>query len=123
MDQVLSASTDIQPSDHERDVGGEFQIFHDSLADIRGVTFKKLATTVEEEATSKTLMHELAERERGAEDERDALSATLAVQRGERAKEAGALGDLEAKLRAELAMITGGGRERGGRGAAMVGSC
>jgi len=106
MEKVAGASQDMNPAEHDHNVGGEFQLFHDSLADLRGITFKKLATTVEEEATSKTLMHELVERERGAEDERNALSATLAVQREERAKEAGALGDLEAKLRAELAMIT-----------------
>jgi len=47
------------------------------------------------------------ERERGAEDERNALSATLAVQREERAKEAAAVGELEAKLRAELAAVVG----------------
>jgi hypothetical protein len=83
----------------------EFAALTQALADLAKVSFQKLATTVEEEATSKALMHELVERERGAEDERNALSATLALQRAERAKEAEALNELEEKLRTELAVV------------------
>jgi len=83
----------------------EFAALTQALADLTKVAFQKLATTVEEEATSKALMHELVERERGAEDERNALSATLALQRAERAKEAEAVDELEEKLRTELAVV------------------
>jgi multidrug efflux pump subunit AcrA (membrane-fusion protein) len=55
----------------------------------------------------KTRTHELSERARAAEDERNALAATLAQQRSERDVEAAAMSRVEAKLRAELATVQG----------------
>ncbi len=53
------------------------------------------------------MAHELGERERGAEDERNSLQAALDAQRAERSKEASAVAALELKLRTELADVTG----------------
>ena len=68
--------------------------------------FRKLSTTVEEEATSKNLLHDLSERERSAEDERDALHQTLQLNRAERDRELSTMDQLITKLRAELHDIT-----------------
>jgi len=103
--EQLSSSNSLEPRVPESAQSPEFATLVQALADLKKVAFQKLATTVEEEATSKALMHELVERERGAEDERNALSATLAQQREERRKEAEALNELEEKLRAELASV------------------
>jgi hypothetical protein len=103
--EQISSSNSLEPRVPESAQSPEFATLVQALADLKKVAFQKLATTVEEEATSKALMHELVERERGAEDERNALSATLAQQREERTKEAEALNELEEKLRAELASV------------------
>ena len=68
--------------------------------------FRKLSTTVEEEMTNKNLLQDLTERERTAEDERDALQQTLEMQRGERDREVAVLDQTLTKLRAELQDIT-----------------
>ena len=83
-----------------------FSQFHSMLSDLTIVTYRKLATTMEEEATSETRMHDLIERERSAEDERDALQKTLQVQRIERDQEASSIDSLMTKLKAELHDIT-----------------
>ena len=83
-----------------------FSRFHSFLSDLTLVTYRKLATTVEEEATSKTRMHDLVERERSAEDERNALQQTLQVQRIERERETSSMEQLTTKLKAELHDIT-----------------
>eukprot|EP00615_Pteridomonas_danica_P003147 CAMPEP_0114343138 /NCGR_PEP_ID=MMETSP0101-20121206/10359_1 /TAXON_ID=38822 ORGANISM="Pteridomonas danica, Strain PT" /NCGR_SAMPLE_ID=MMETSP0101 /ASSEMBLY_ACC=CAM_ASM_000211 /LENGTH=275 /DNA_ID=CAMNT_0001477665 /DNA_START=380 /DNA_END=1207 /DNA_ORIENTATION=+ len=100
-------SSEIKPQTTGQQAGQfvDFTSFHTCVADLTTVTFKKLATTVEEEQASKALMHELVERERGAEDERNALAATLTLQREERRKDSEAIGELFSKLSLELKTI------------------
>lgn len=149
---------DYGPAEIPTAVSNDLAALHRCLIGLTGVAFRRLATTVEEEAAAKaratyctvstfvplfalfspnvalcndlvfkhffvvcyyifnsflcvpccqTSTHEVAERERSAEDERNALSATLAVQRQDREKEAQSVATLEAKLRSELATITG----------------
>lgn len=83
-----------------------FLAFLEFLSDLTHVMFRKLSTTVEEEATSKNLLHDLSERERSAEDERDALHQTLQLNRAERDRELSTMDQLITKLRAELHDIT-----------------
>jgi len=83
-----------------------FAYFTDNLSQLTLVTHRKLSTTVEEESVSKTRMHELSERERSAEEERNALEETLDVQRSDREQEISTLDHLITKLRSELHDIT-----------------
>lgn len=76
------------------------------LQDLTAVMYRKLATTVEEEVANKGLLHDLSERERSAEEERDRLQQSLEMQRTEREREVSSLEQSLAKLRAELSDIT-----------------
>lgn len=93
-------------SQHTQQRSSHFLSFLQNLSDLTAVMFRKLSTTVEEEITNKNLLHDLTERERSAEDERDALQQTLEMQRGERDREVSVLDQTLTKLRAELQDIT-----------------
>lgn len=79
-----------------------FVNFHGFLSDLTLVMFRKLSTTVEEEAASANQLTELTERERSAEDEREALNQTLRMQRAERERELSLMEQQSSKLKQEL---------------------
>jgi len=93
-------------SNHTQQRSSHFLSFLSNLEDLTKVMFRKLSTTVEEEITNKNLLQDLTDRERTAEDERDALQQTLEMQRGERDREGAVLDQMSTKLRAELQDIT-----------------
>ena len=93
-------------SNHTQQRSPHFLSFLSNLEDLTKVMFRKLSTTVEEEITNKNLLQDLTDRERTAEDERDALQQTLEMQRGERDREVAVLDQTLTKLRAELQDIT-----------------
>lgn len=74
-------------SNHTQQRSSHFLSCLSNLSDLTAVMFRKLSTTVEEEITNKNLLQDLTDRERTAEDERDALQQTLEMQRGERDRE------------------------------------
>ncbi|CAM9844625.1 unnamed protein product, partial [Phaeothamnion confervicola] len=76
------------------------------VEELSAMAFRRLSTTVEEEAASRNLLRDLTERERLAEDERDMLTARLAATRADKDRESGALQALLAKAGAELREVT-----------------
>ena len=62
----------------------EFVSCQQFLSDLTAVMFRKLSTTVEEETTNNSTLHDLTERERFAAEEATALQKTLEAQRAER---------------------------------------
>lgn len=80
--------------------------FERNLRELKAITFRKLSTTVEEDAANKRLLQELTEKERQAAEEATALQQTLETQRAEREREISAQEETLAKLRAELDEVT-----------------
>ena len=80
--------------------------FSTYLQDLAAITFRRLSTTVEEEATHATTLTELTEKEKTAEKDRESLAASLEFQRAEKEREVASLGSHISKLRAELHDIT-----------------
>eukprot|EP01033_Poteriospumella_lacustris_P004924 gene4924-3523_t len=76
------------------------------LNEMRGQVKLKLMTTVEEEAANRTLLHELTEKERKHEDERDVLQGKLDKLREERETVCNGLDGTLRKLQHELQEVT-----------------
>lgn len=74
----------------------------DDLSALAGIAFRKLSTTVEEEATNELTLRELTDRSKSAEKDRDSLQQNLGFQRAEKDREVASLGQQISKLRAEL---------------------
>ena len=80
---------------------GELRLISD-LGELAGIAFRKLSTTVEEEATNALTLRELTDRSKSAEKDRDSLQQNLGFQRAEKDREVASLGQQISKLRAEL---------------------
>jgi hypothetical protein len=72
------------------------------LSALTAVLFRKLSTSVEEEASNKALLTDLTERERSAADDVAEKKSTLANERGEREREIAAGEAASLKLKVEL---------------------
>ena len=76
--------------------------FINYLSELRSQIHTRLITTVEDEATNRSTMHELTERERKLEESRDALQAKLNEVREERERVSYSLDQMLRKLQLEL---------------------
>lgn len=84
----------------------DFMKFVRYLNELRGQVKLKLMTTVEEEAANRTLLHELTEKEREHEDQRDILQSKLDHLREERETVSNGLDSTLRKLQHELQEVT-----------------
>ncbi|GMH85741.1 hypothetical protein TrST_g4801 [Triparma strigata] len=76
------------------------------LQDLAAITFRRLSTTVEEEAANTKTLRELTDKQKLSEKDREGLQQNLEFQRAEKDKEVAMLGQTISKLRAELHDIT-----------------
>jgi hypothetical protein len=76
------------------------------LRELSGITFRRLSTTVEEEAANSKTLRELSEKEKLSEKEREGLQQNLEFQRAEKEREVALLNQQISKLRSELHDIT-----------------
>ena len=74
--------------------------------DLKALTHQRLVTTVEDEASNRSQLHDLGERERQAEESRDALQAQLNEVRDEKEKVTYGLDQALRKLQFELHDLT-----------------
>lgn len=74
--------------------------------ELKAHVHQKLITTVEDEATNRTQLHDLGEKERQAEESRDALQTKLNEVREEKDKATFALDQVQRKLQLELQDLT-----------------
>jgi len=72
------------------------------LTELKDIMYRRLSTTVEEEASTRALLQELSAKEQSAEDEREALREVLRKQRAEKEREVAQLDAQLGRLRAEL---------------------
>mmetsp|Transcript_37471 Transcript_37471/g.38157 ORF Transcript_37471/g.38157 Transcript_37471/m.38157 type:complete len:376 (+) Transcript_37471:136-1263(+) len=84
----------------------DFTKFIHYLNELKSHIHSKLTTTVEEEATNRNLLHDLTEKERLAEESRDALQAQLAETREEKERVTFGLDQTLRKLQLELQDLT-----------------
>jgi len=64
----------------------DFMTFIQRLAELRGVMYRRLSTTVEEDLHNSTLLRELTEKRKNAQDELETLQRHLANEKKEREK-------------------------------------
>lgn len=84
----------------------DFVKFIHYLNELKSHVHAKLMTTVEEEAANRTLLHEITEKERQAEESRDALQTQLVEVREEKERVTFALDQTLRKLQVELQDLT-----------------
>lgn len=76
------------------------------MSELKNQVLLRLNTTVEDEATNRTQLHELTERERHYEESRDILQTKLRELREEKEQVTQGLDQTLRKLQAELSDIT-----------------
>jgi len=84
----------------------EFTIFIKYLIELKNFINVRLTTTVEDEAANRTMLHELTDRERKAEENREALSTKLNEVRDEKEHTTFGLDQILRKLQVELQDLT-----------------
>jgi vacuolar-type H+-ATPase subunit E/Vma4 len=84
----------------------EFTRFIKYLGELKSQINTRMTTTVEDEAASRTTLHELTDRERLMEESRDALKQKLAEVREEKEHVTLSLDQMLKKLQLELQDIT-----------------
>jgi hypothetical protein len=67
----------------EEERTAEFLLFRQKLAELKAVAMRRLATTVEEDLHNSSLLRELTEKRKNAQDELETLQRTLANERKE----------------------------------------
>lgn len=77
-----------------------------ALSELTKVTFDKLSTTVEDETSQKTILRDVTDREKVAEEQRSTLQAQLDQEKKEKEKECAALEKKLQKLKNELREIS-----------------
>lgn len=83
-----------------------FVSFLNTLSELVQLVLRELSATVEEKMRKAELANDILMKERAAEDERDALTKMLKMQRAQRKRELTANGDLIKRFRGELDRIT-----------------
>jgi hypothetical protein len=84
----------------------EFTAFVRYLIELKSHVYSRLTTTVEDEAANRSMLHELTERERRAEESKDALQTKLNEVRDEREHTTYGLDQILRKLQLELQDLT-----------------
>lgn len=84
----------------------EFLAFLQKLSELKAMMYRKLATTVEEDLRSSTLLRELTEKRKTAQDELETLSKNLVNEQKEKERETSALEKILNKLQSELTTLT-----------------
>jgi DNA polymerase III alpha subunit (gram-positive type) len=84
----------------------EFTAFIRYLMELKAHVYSRLTTTVEDEAANRTMLHELTERERRAEESKEALQTKLNEVRVEKENTTYGLDQILRKLQLELQDLT-----------------
>jgi hypothetical protein len=77
-----------------------------ALKELTDVTLRKMSTTVEDASSQTNLLHDVTEREKGAEEDRATLQAQLNMERKEKERDIAQLDMKRTKLMKELQEIT-----------------
>ena len=84
----------------------EFAVFIKYIVELKTNMNARLTTTVEDEATNRTMLHELTEQERRAEESKDALNTKLNDVKEEKERTTFGLDQILRKLQVELQDLT-----------------